>query len=512
MTSSSTNDLIQLDTGAGKTRVIAAIIDTKENVLCIAHRNILIKQLSRELARHNIIHNIIGTTFTRRLCITEHRKMRKQCLSGTSSVYVCSIDSLLSRHRRALLTIDTKLAWTIIVDEAHHMVDVNKWGKLRKIFPQARIIGATATPCRLDGVSLARGKGGVFDRLVQAESLKANSVKTLISQEYLCDYKAWSVPEVVDASRLIMGAHDFTQKSLNTETQRHVYEMAGDAVKHYLRLAKGKQALAFCVSIAIAEETAKRFRDAGISSAAIHSDLSAGDTARVFSLFESRQINVLFNVDMIGEGVDMPAIEALIMLRKTASLGLYRQWIGRAMRPERSKKYSILIDHVGNIRTHGLPDTHIAWDLFRPPANVKSNLISCPKCHFLIHAWLDNCPECGADISRSVSSRCGADVKYIDSLLVKIMREKIEKKSLARTVVNKSWKGCLGTDLVGRSIDKIRDETACALHNAGIDISAINAFFSLTDDRHFWVKNFVAADISNHTKQLKVYHKWLKLH
>lgn len=163
------NKLIQADTGSGKTRILSHIAKNNKNVIFVAHRNILIKQASIEFASNRIKHTIIATNHTRRMCMYENRsKGVEGYVVRDSCRYVSSIDSLLSLYKRNSLNIDTNKKWLIIVDEAHHMVDENKWGKLTKIFKNSEIIGATATPCRLDEVSLKRGKGGVFDVLVQS--------------------------------------------------------------------------------------------------------------------------------------------------------------------------------------------------------------------------------------------------------------------------------------------------------------------------------------------------------
>jgi len=510
--SSEGNLLIQADTGAGKTRVLAAIAASNQYVIKVAHRNILVKQLSRELAKFDIKHGIIAPKYTRRMCILEHRKLGKDCVDNNADKYVVSVDSLLSRYKRGLLELDCRLPWLIIVDEAHHMIDENKWGKLLKIFPNARVIGATATPCRLDQVSLATGKGGVSHALIQADQLKQDSLTVLIKRGFVSDFKCYSLPEYLNTSNLKMGRDDYTYKSLKEETGRYVYEMAGDAIKHYKRFANCKQALVFCVDIAIAKTTADEFKNAGIASATIHSKMGASEVARVFNLFESKVINVLVNVDMIGEGVDVPAIEALIMLRKTASFGMYRQWIGRALRPEFGKDHAILIDHVGNVRSHGLPDEHVAWDLENPPRAKKSNLIPCPKCYFLVKALTTECPECGEKLWRAGDLVCKHDVNYLDVTLVEQKRREIECKHLHETVLEISERPkMLAQGSMGKAIHRVQIWFA-NLMESELSIAEMNTFFSKTSSPVFWLDNFTLADAEskNLAKCQKVYKKWLK--
>ncbi len=510
------NVLLQADTGAGKTPVLAEIAKQNKFVLVVAHRNLLIRQASKMLAKFGIKHDVLATEHTRRLCILEHRKNDLgDGFITRSNKYVCSIDSILSRYRRNLLTVDRSQPWVILVDEAHHMIDQNKWGKLVEIFPNSRIIGVTATPCRLDGVSLARSKGGVFDRLEQAESLRENSVRTLIELGYVSDFKCYSVPERIDYERLKIGTHDYTYRSLNAATNAVVFEMAGDAVANYKRLADGKQALAFCASIEIAQETAEYFKNNGVSAAAIHSKMSAVDVSRVFDLFERKHIKVLCNVDMVGEGVDVPAIEALIMLRKTASFGMYRQWIGRSLRPEKGKDHAIIIDHVGNIRTHDLPDKHIEWSLENPPQAGKSCLIPCPKCAFLVRAWEDICPECGASLQRHGESGRKTDVEYIDYDLVRVERERIDKEKV-EAARKKDFAENLqfakenpkNMSAINRSIYRLKVWMSEVLMNEGVSIYDLNVFFA-EKDQSYWLNNFTFADVvkDNKSKAIQKYNK-----
>ncbi len=519
LSSGTDNVLIQADTGAGKTPVISELARMDRYVLCIAHTNILVKQLSRMLAKFNIVHGVLATKYTQRQCIIEHRKLDLENLfDQESNKHIVSIDSLISRFRRKLLMIDTQNPWVILVDEAHHMVDNNKWGKLLTIFPNARVIGVTATPCRLDQQSLARKKGGVFDRLIQASKLKQDSVRTLIEMGYLSDFKAYSVPERINTHKLKLGKYDFTYKSLEAETNKVVYEMAGDAVKHYKRLAKNKQALAFCVSIDIAQKTAEKFRKEGVPAAAIHSKQSATESARIFDLFEKRIIKVLVNVNMIGEGVDVPAIECLIMLRKTASFALIRQWCGRSLRPEENKPFAILIDHVGNLRTHGLPDLHVNWDLENPPQAKKTNLFPCPECFHLVDAWMDECPECGSNLKRAVDAKTETDVIYIDYDLVEIERRKIDE-NIKKEAIEKDLRenlvllgenvGCMGG--LAKSVHKIKMWFAEVMQEHKVSIYDLNMMFMKESGTGFWVSNFTFRDLNqNNDKCLKVYEKWAR--
>jgi superfamily II DNA or RNA helicase len=517
--SSTDNVLIQGDTGMGKTPVLCDIAKKSKWVLCIAHRKILVMQLSEQLAKAKVKHGVIATKHTLRQCILRHRKLGAEYIAVKPIKFVCSIDSLLSRHRRGLLTLDTQLPWRIIVDEAHHMIEDNKWGKLLKLFPNAQIIGATATPCRLDGISLARSKGGCFDSLLQATELKADSAKTLIDKGYLSPFKCFAIQSRIDDSNLKVVNGEYTYKTLSTETGREVINIAGDAVKNYKALAMNTQALAFCLNIDIAKKTADHFVKHGVSAAAIHSKMSSVEAARVFNLFEQKHIKVLCNVDMIGEGVDIPAITTLMMLRKTASLALYRQWIGRSLRPAENKSHAIILDFVNNILEHDLPDKHIEWCLEKPPQAEKSNLFPCPKCKFLNKFWEKDCAECGFIFERGTDETPLVELKYIDLKLVEIHRKeadfkklKAEKEWLKNNVLcEKLLTEKLAPGYLGESLNKIKSAQANYIKEA-YSISKANDFLAGTNNKEFWIDNFSIQDANklSVSKAERAYKQWLK--
>lgn len=159
---STQNDLVQLDTGAGKTPIEAALAKWAPYCMLVAHRITLITQISEKLAAFGIEHDTVSTEHTRRLCMSVHRTLGQTVIRrGHESRIVVSIDSLHAQLKRGgLAHIDLSLPWLVIIDEAHHVIPDNKWGILKYMLPNARIVGFTATPARMDGESLHVSKGG----------------------------------------------------------------------------------------------------------------------------------------------------------------------------------------------------------------------------------------------------------------------------------------------------------------------------------------------------------------
>lgn len=487
--------LIQLDTGAGKTPIIAAL-SKRAPTLVLAHRTILIVQASHHLARAGVGHHVIATRQTRAHCAPERQG---------SDVTLASLFSLASRLRRGFLV---KLHWeNIIIDEAHHVAPGNTWAAIRAAFPDARLIGLTATPCRLDGSPLGK-PDGLFDRLIQAESLRAGSVATLIARGYLSDYRAYSIASEIDRAQLRMGAGDYTEASLRAAMRGKA--IFGDALEHYRRLAEGRRALAVCIGIRNAEELSERARADGIASSVIHSELGASENARRLDAFRDGRIRLLANVDMLGEGFDLPDIDALILLRPTASFGRYRQWIGRALRPAPDKDAAIIIDHVGNIVRHGLPDEPVAWSIDQAPPQQRTNLIGCASCGRTFRAWLRACPECGAPAALDERRHIGgyyADQSIIDFSLCEAIRARIEAgQAQSEDLVVPAW---YGSDLIGRTCKRVADWVAASLDAAGIERADINRYIK-TLRRDDVIARYTLDDVKrNHaSKALKEFRQW----
>lgn len=518
LTASNSNDLVQLDTGGGKTLIMASLAKICNNFIIIAHRNILIWQISKTLASVGINHNIIATKYTLQKCAIYNKKhFGKTFIDQLLNNRFCaSIDSIISRHKHRKLRLDTSFNYLIIIDEAHHCIDENKWGKLRSIFPNSRIVGFTATPCRLDGKSLK----SVFNNLVQAEKLIYNSVKTLIEQNFLSDFEVYTIPSNFDFKALKLGINnEYTQQSLDAAICKST--IVGDVIKHYKKLANGKQAVIMCVSILNAEVMANKFLEEGIAAACISSNMSQVEISRRLDLFLAKEIKVLCNVDMVGEGFDVPGIECLIMARKTNSLVSYRQWIGRSLRPCEGKEYAIILDHVANVFRHDMPDSHIDWSLDQPPESARTtNLVACEKCHFTFYGWMIICPHCGFENDLRRGAALGDF--YVNQSVVNINLCLAKRDEIDKKIKEENHKKRLETEIIFPKSEfaKTTIGMACEkLRNLFIEINLnyysfkeINDFLAHreTQCETFWINHFSVNDIKspNPNKFRRVFIKW----
>lgn len=276
----------------------------------------------------------------------------------------------------------------IITDENHHAL-ASTYRKIYDHFHDVLRLGFTATPIRLNG----DGLGDVNDILIEEVD-----AEWLIENGYLSPYRYYA-PKLIDTEALKLNSmREFSNKSIE-DAMSDRKKIFGDAVQHYRKLAEGEQAIAYCHSVEASRELADEFRNHGIT--AQHLDATTPKVERddIIQKFRDRQIQVLSNVDLIGEGFDVPDCSTVIMLRPTQSLSLYIQQSMRGMR-YRPGKTSIIIDHVGNVNTHGLPDMKREWSLDKRDKSKKQEkseitVKQCLNCFMTVPTGTNECPGCG---------------------------------------------------------------------------------------------------------------------
>lgn len=305
--------------------------------------------------------------------------------------------------RRLPKTIEPKL---IITDENHHSL-AKSYRKIYDYFSNARLVGFTATPVRLNG----GGLGDVNDVLVEGPT-----VTELIEWENLAPFKYYA-PEIVDTSKLKIRRGEYVAKDVDDLFQNKA--IWGDVIKHYKKLSDGKQAICYCSSINQSKEMAEEFNQAGIKARHIDGETPKAERNKIIQDFRQGEILILCNVDIISEGFDVPDCNTAILLRPTQSLGLYIQQSMRAMRYKEGKT-AIIIDHVGNVGRFGTPDTVRVWTL--EPKKGANNTIQeenpvkqCSKCFYTVESSIKICPECGFEFKAEEK-----EVEQVESDLVEI--------------------------------------------------------------------------------------------
>ena len=383
-------------TGSGKTVIFSEI--AKEHVgICwvIAHRQELVCQIAAALSRDGVYHQIIGPKEVIKTAVRiQMDELGRSFYKPNSKCIVAGVDTVIRRVKN--LKSDMQKATLWIQDEAHHVLCKNKWGKVRALFPNARGLGVTASPIRLDGYGLGREYDGVFDTIVEGPT-----IAELIKLNYLSDYRIIAPPSNLDTSNVsITESGDFNLQQLSLAVKKSC--IIGDVVKHYKKFALKKLAIVFVPSIEIAKDVKNRFINQNIFAEIVTSNTATYDRARILKDFRNRKLTVLINVDIFSEGFDLPAIEAVIMARSTKSYATYIQQFGRALRLMRGKNKAIIIDHVNNVIRHGLPDYGQSWTLSRREKRAKNESDAIPlrtcsnlECLQVYERYRSRCPYCG---------------------------------------------------------------------------------------------------------------------
>jgi superfamily II DNA or RNA helicase len=354
----------------------------------------------------------------------------------------------------------TYVADGIIVHNCHHVLKDNLWGRAAALFPNARALLPTATPCRADGKGLGRHAHGIVDAMVEAPSMR-----DIINMGYLTDYRVAVPPNSRfhrEALHVSATTGDFVREEMVAEVKKA--QIVGDVVASYIKFASGKRGVTFCVDVEEAERQAAAFCAAGVPAVALSGNTPDAERHRQLMRLRRGEILQVTNVDLFGEGFDLPAIEVVSFARPTKSFGLYCQQFGRVLRlmltPDElrgynslsdlqrrvviaasGKPYGLIIDHVGNVVEHKLPDVPRVWTLdARERSGASSGRtvdevpmrvcksVMCLAPYERVHSV---CPYCGEPApepaGRSRPEQVDGDLTLLDEVTLKAMRGEIAK-------------------------------------------------------------------------------------
>lgn len=423
------NVLAVCPTGGGKTVIFSNRMHNHNGAaVAIAHRQELGSQISLALARFGIRHRIIAPNPVIKWIVQLHvMELGASFYDPTSRYAVAGVDTLLSRK-------DSLSRWLqqvtlCVMDEAHHVLKENKWGRAFELFPNAYALGVTAETERADGKGLGRHADGIFDILVEGPC-----GRDLINQGYLTDYRIFAPPSGLNLEGIGHNAQgDFNQAQLAARTkQSHVM---GDIVEHYCKHVMGQLGVSFLPTIELATETANKFRLRGVPAEVVSSKTPDKLRVEILRRFRRREVWNLVNVDLFGEGFDLPAIEVVSMGRATDSYNLFKQQFGRALRILEGKKIATIFDHVGNMR-HGLPDRPKPQTLDRREKRTRGTpdpdripMKTCHECTNCYEAFYRSCPSCGhvnKPAARTAPEFVDGDLAELDPATLRKMRGEVE--------------------------------------------------------------------------------------
>lgn len=378
--------------GSGKTVLFSYMAgQSAGRVVILAHREELLGQISRTLGMFDVPHSWIAAG---------------REYSASPRVAVASVQTLAKRLGRV------QAPSLVIIDEAHHATSAS-YRQVLSAWPGALVVGVTASPERLDGTGL----GDVFDSMALGPT-----VTELTELGALCPYRIYA-PSRPDLTAVATRAGDYARDALAVAMDKPT--ITGCAVSHYQRLAAGKRAVVFCVSVQHSRDVAMQFQAAGFQSAWLDGGMDGRERDRTVAKFRTGAIQVLTSCDLISEGFDLPAIEVAIMLRPTQSTALWIQQSGRALRPHEGKDYAIILDHAGNVFRHGLPDAPREWTLEgrkrgrRNASEQEVHIRTCPSC-------MGAQPRTGATVCRYCGALFPIDPRQVDEVageLAEVERE-----------------------------------------------------------------------------------------
>lgn len=339
--------MFQMPTGTGKTKLFTSIIrDINDyslkrreavKILIIAHRTELIKQIDKSLDRYQVPHNIIAGG---------KKKNYK------FPVNIASIQTIT--HPNNMKDAKTLNVQFVIIDEAHHAL-ATSYRKLWRLYPEAKRLGVTATPWRMNHQSFKR----IFDKLVLSMP-----IKDFIKQGYLAPYKYYSLKNDSDIQKTIdkIELDKFGEyKESSMEERMDIGSIRAQLLDSYLSLAEGKKGIIYAINIAHANHICEEYKKAGYKAASIDSKTPAKLRDGLVEKFQKSEIDIIVNVDIFSEGFDCPDIEFIQLARPTRSLVKYLQQVGRGLRITSNKQNCIILDNVGMYSRFGLPDARRHW-------------------------------------------------------------------------------------------------------------------------------------------------------
>lgn len=282
----------------------------------------------------------------------------------------------------------------IMIDEAHHAL-AKSYTRILEAFPTAYVLLFTATPVRTGRNQLDQ---------IADDIIVGRSIKELTSLGFLAPFKYYGAKnkDVDDKKLRKSSTGDYVTASIEDAVSHKIYS---HTVDEYLDKADSKQAVVYTYSVEAANHLADEFNARGITSEAIDATTPAQVRDTAVRKFRDQQLKVLVNVNLFTEGIDLPNVDCVIMVRPTMSLALFMQFSMRCLNP-RPGKTAVIIDQVGNWERFGLPNTDRDWKALAkskasPAKSLKRGEVQvsqCPDCFGVVekNEVEDNtCPLCG---------------------------------------------------------------------------------------------------------------------
>jgi DNA repair protein RadD len=380
------NPLVVAPTGSGKSLLIAKIIHDAlvqfqgQRVLVLTHVKELIEQ--------------------------DHAKLMAVFPECDAGIYSASIGLRHTNNRVIFAGIQSVADKATLLGEFHlvlideaHLIPHAGMGRYRRFLNhlrqvnggKLRVVGFTATPYRLDSGYLHEGEGRLFTDIgAQIELLP------LIEAGYLAPLTAKRTSFTVDLETVKKRGGEFVIGDAGTAMMAD--GNTGKAIEDAAyRGSQRNHWIVFACTIEHAAEICHELNKHGISNHLVTGQTPKRTREAMLDEFRLGKVRALVNVGVLTTGVDLPLIDCIVLLRPTASTGLYLQMLGRGMRPHDDKADCLVLDYAGNIERHGCVDDpninlgKVVEDREPGEPVVKT----CPECESIVHAKILECPQCG---------------------------------------------------------------------------------------------------------------------
>ena len=319
--------LLVLPTGCGKTIVFAKVAEDcvrqGYRVLILAHRGELLEQAADKIKQS-----------TNLGCATE--KAEQSCLGSWFRITVGSVQSMQREKRLSQFSDD--YFNVIIIDEAHHCIS-DGYQKVLQHFPDAKVLGVTATPDRGD----MRNLGEFFESLAYEYTLPK-----AIREGYLSPIKAMTIPLQLDLSGVSIQSGDFKAGDIATALDPYLHQIADEMMKY----CRDRKTVVFLPLVKTSQKFKEILNEKGFKAAEVNGE--SKDRAEVLEAFDKGEYNVLCNSMLLTEGWDCPSVDCVIVLRPTKVRSLYSQMVGRGTRLCEGKSHLLLLDFLWHTERHEL--------------------------------------------------------------------------------------------------------------------------------------------------------------
>jgi len=403
-------------TGCGKT-VIASMLIRQERtwrVLFLAHTFEIVDQAHARLADHGITAGV--------LMATDERLHGDARVDASARVQVGSVQTVVRRGGPECVDL-------IVFDEAHRTM-ANSYQQIAAKYPNAMVLGLTATPIRMDG----KGLGDFYEHMViiakpselQAAGYLAKPRVFAASEKDLAELRSRTKGEIKSGG-------DYSGEALARIVAGKV--LLGNVVNETIRLAPKVPKVAFAGSVEHSKALTKRFRQRGVHAEHLDGETHPTERRMILDGLRSGTIEVVCNVDVLSEGWDLPALGAVVLARPTRSEARLLQMTGRCQRPWKGER-PLILDHGNSVidLRCALPGTDREWSLYdsKPHRDGLPIFKRCDDCGEAIAAGCTECPECGAEQPRTEKQeREEREVKLVE-LEASRLRARFEKVAMEK--------------------------------------------------------------------------------